>query len=246
MRTFSVRFTAAFALAGAMVSSRPAHADEPAPPPPPPPSAQPPPAATAPPAASAAAPPAASYSPPPPGYGPPPPGYGPPPPGYAPPPPGYDALPPPKKRRPRGPPKTLPYEEGRPAPDGYHKGTRIRLPLVIAGASAAGGFYFASIFVALASRFLIGFAGPNGNNYLPLMIPVAGPFIGMRTIDPSPAGTFALAVLGGGQIAGIGLLISGFAARETRWIRNDISQVRWTIAPIAGRDRAGLNLVGAF
>ncbi|RLB52847.1 MAG: hypothetical protein DRI90_21745 [Deltaproteobacteria bacterium] len=182
---------------------------------------------------------------PPPGYGYPPPGFGYPPPYGYPPPPGYGypPAPPPDYNYgvpPLPPPRTLPYEEGDPAPEGYHLDTRIRKGLVIAGSVTFGSAWLLSAAVAAA------FQDENqreAEDFVPLFIPLAGPFITMGTANTSAIGTFTLVVDGLAQAGGLGLLIAGLTAQQKVWVRNPVGRV--TVAPIVSGDgNLGLGLIG--
>jgi hypothetical protein len=187
----------------------------------PPPAAAPPPGS--PPPAAAPAQPPPGYAPPP-GYGPPPGAYGPPPGAYGPPPQGgyggypygyqYYYPPPPL------PPRQLPYDEGQPVPPGYRVEERARKGLVIAGTVTFGSAYLLSI---LGAATAASDGGNEGEGFIPLFIPVAGPFITLGTMDDDASAATPLFILDGiAQVGGVALLIGGLAASETILLRNDV------------------------
>ena len=191
------------------------------------------------------------YGQPPPGYGQPPPGYaqpgyGQPPPGYAQPlPPAYYAPAPGYPGAPMG-PKVLDYEEGDSIPAGYRTGTRVRKGLVIGGSVMLGVGYLVTIMAAGIGQAVNDIGHQGTKDFGPLLIPVAGPFIGIATTHPSTGGAFGLAFLGTVQTAGLAMLIGGIAAPKTVLIRNEVGGVKVTVLPQVGAGTAGLGVVGAF
>ena len=186
------------------------------------------------------------YGQPPPGYGQPPPGYGQPPPGYAPAPPGTYYAPAPGYATPSLGPKVIDYEEGDTIPPGYRTGTRIRKGLVIGGSVMLGVGYLITIMTAGIGQAVNNFGEAGTKDFGPLLIPVVGPFIGMKTTHPSTGGVFGLAFLGVAQTAGLGMLIGGIAAPRTVLLRNEVAGVKFTIAPQFGPSGAGIGAVGSF
>lgn len=183
---------------------------------------------------------------PPPGYGQPPPGYaqpgyGPLPPGayYAPAPaPGYAAAP-------QG-PRFLDYEEGDNIPAGYRLGSRVRKGLVIGGSVTLGVTYLFTILVAGIGQLVSNVAESGVKDFGPLLIPVVGPFIGIKTTHASVGGGFGLGFLGVLQTAGLGMLIGGIAAPKSVLIRNDVARVKFDVVPQIGSSSAGMGIVGSF
>jgi hypothetical protein len=184
---------------------------------------------------------------PPAGYGQPPPGYQQqPPPGYAPPPPGtYYAPAPGYGAAPLG-PKVIDYEEGDTIPPGYRRGTRVRKGLVIGGSVMLGVGYLITIMAAGIGQLVDDVGTSGSKDFGPLLVPVAGPFIGMGTTHPSTGGVFGLAFLGVVQTAGLGMLIGGIAAPQQVLLRNEVGGVKFTIAPTFGANGAGMGMVGSF
>lgn len=177
----------------------------------------------------------AAQAPPPPG---PPPGYQPAPPGY---PPGYyprPGYPPPGYPPPGYPPPAYPPTYGVPGytpppiqvptsamdpdnpPAGYHTESRSRSGMVTAGAVMLGISYVISAAAAGASL------GDKTDNLVPLFIPVAGPFVTLRTAHVFQRtsdggeqvgrvfGAIGLILDGIVQVAGFSLLVIGLAVRK--------------------------------
>lgn len=167
--------------------------------------------ATQPPAPAAPGPsyPTSLPAPPPYGYAPPSHGYVPP--GYAAPgtgPGGFVPLPPP----------TLEYVEGQPIPPGYRVHTRTRTRVAIAGGSLFGGAYLLS--VAMAS--VIEDSHSSSRTFIPLVVPVAGPFITIATAGSEGASTLLLVLDGLAQTSGVVMFIAGLASQDTVLMRNDL------------------------
>lgn len=202
-------------------------------PPPAPPPVVPKPRPAAPPAASAPPP----GSPPPQGYPqgyPPPQGY---PQGYPPPqgyPQGYSPYPyypypyypypypyPSSTAAPKPRPREMPYDPGKPIPEGYHLETRANRKLIGAGAGVLGGAWIFS--VVLASVIIDQNSG-NDLGYGPLFAPVLGPFIalGTSTLDWDQDGYVgAFLVLDGlAQVGGAAMLIAGLV-RDVKLLVRD-------------------------
>ena len=191
--------------------------------------------------AQSAQPPPQPYPPPPTVYQPQPQPYPPPAQPY-PPPPQYvyppQPYPPPQYQYQY--PATLPYEEGRPIPQGYHTRTSVRKGLVIGGAVTFGVLYALSLIAADADRQ----ANQDGGSRKleALYIPAIGPFIATSKVE---SGSTSVLILDGlGQTAGLVMFICGFAFPKTELVRNDLGSVR--VLPLMGKGQSGLSLVGSF
>jgi len=142
------------------------------------------------------------------------------------------------------------YEDGDPVPPGYHVDTKIRKGLVIGGAATFGALYLLTALTAAVVQSAADSVGDDADEVIPLYIPVAGPFVAMATLNAEGGGIVALALLGVGQAAGLGMLITGLAAQKTELVRNDVGAVekpRIRLAPTAGKGgQPGLSLVGTF
>jgi hypothetical protein len=183
-----------------------------------------------------------------PGAGQPPPGYAPAAPGYAPAAPGY----PPPAYYPQPAYSTAPaildYEDGDPVPPGYHKSSHARKGLVIGGSVLFGTTYLLTLSVAGIGQ-LVNDVYPKGSkDFGPLLIPVAGPFVGLATTQPSSGGAFGLALLGLMQAGGVAMFIAGFAAPKTRLVRDGKNPgPTFAVLPTSfGPSSAGLGLVGSM
>jgi hypothetical protein len=155
----------------------------------------------------------------PPGYYPPQGGaYGAPPPGYYPPPggygvtPGYVPYPPPGSYG----PSRLPYAEDDTIPVGYEVATRPRKGLLVGGVATAASTY------GLSLLFAATFGGSGSSEFVPLYIPVVGPFITIGTADASGAGLAMLMLDGLSQAAGVAMIIGAIAAPE-KYLRRKVA-----------------------
>jgi hypothetical protein len=220
---------AAAASAAILCSASAAFAQAPAQPAP----AQPPPGFEQQPPAAQPPPPAAQ---PVPVYGqPPPPGYYPPP-GY-----GYGVPPTPMLG-----PKKMDYEEGDPIPPGYHTETSIRKGLVIGGGVTFGAVYiFSALFASVLDAGENAIGDNNDDSFVPLYIPVVGPFITIGSAQSDGGGTFILVVDGVAQVGGIAMFIAGLAAQRTELVRNDVGKVDFHLTPMmVGKDYRGNSTMG--
>jgi hypothetical protein len=139
---------------------------------------------------------------------------------------------------PARPPPRLPYRKGESYP-GYHIEERPRPGLIIGGALGWGGVYSLLLYPAIESERPL------------LMIPVAGPWIELQSVNPEGQLIFALA--GVAQIATLGVLASGFIFPKKYFIRDDetpspLAGIRhWRIVPhIFEGAKPGLTLCATF
>jgi hypothetical protein len=111
----------------------------------------------------------------------------------------------------------LDYQEGQPIPPGYALRSQFRTELLIAGGVGAWGGYIAASAIAwigvrtqceLKGKFL---NCPDGLGYYPLNIPLAGPVIGIYTLETTGAETAGLIALSALQGVGLTLVVAGFA-----------------------------------
>ena len=179
-----------------------------------------------------------------------PPIYGQPPPGGYYPPPGYGYGVPPS---PMLGPKKMDYEEGDPIPPGYHVETKVRKGLLIGGACTFGVMYLLSALTAAAVEDVQNVSSTGSrDDYIPLYIPAAGPFVTIGTAHSSGVGTFFLVVDGIAQSGGLAMAIIGIAAPNSVLIRNDVGKPGIQLTPmmvgkdIRGTSTMGLGLVGTM
>ena len=223
-------------------AQQPAPAPAPTTPPPPGGAVPPPPggAVPAPPPAPAPYPP-----PPPPGYYPPP-AYGPP--------PGYPPPPPPKDDRPH---EIDDWEEGDPIPPGYTPRGRMRKGLVIGGAVTLGAVWVVNVLVTSiaisieeADEDLSSSTGSvdtvKPEDWAPLYVPVAGPFIAMATLKASGSGIAVLAIDGVAQAGGLAMLIAGVATEKTVLVRDYSTGFEMSATPVVAGDFQGVGITGKF
>jgi hypothetical protein len=114
-------------------------------------------------------------------------------------------------------PRTLPYDEGQPVPPGYHVEERSRRGLVIAGTVTFGSAYLISI---LGASSAVSSDENSADDFAPLFIPVAGPFITLGTADDADGAAPIFILDGIAQVGGLALLIAGLAAQESILVRN--------------------------
>lgn len=113
-------------------------------------------------------------------------------------------------------PRKIPSDGGQPPP-GYRLGSEPRTGLWVTGVGLLGGAYLASFLAA-------GTAVSEGEDDIaPLFIPVAGPWITVRTADDGDELRVPLVMDGLVQLAGLGLLIGGLAAQREVFVRSDVA-----------------------
>lgn len=159
-------------------------------------------------------------------------------------------------------PYELEYIEGMDVPDGYMLVDRTRTGLVVAGAVTFGVGWLAAVTAAVASSgeryegcFGGGYdggrheeevafscvEGAEREDFVPLYIPIAGPFIAMGTLEHAEGGMRAGLLLDGvAQVGGAAMFIAGLAAKRTVLVRTEHASM--TVAPGPG----SLQIFGSF
>ena len=133
------------------------------------------------------------------------------------------------------------WDENQPIPPGYHRDTRVRKGLVIAGAILFGVPYLYSAGFAAIGDDVTRNGESNPAKFL--YIPVLGPFIEMGQTDSSTLRYF-LALDGIAQSAGAFMFIYGLTSPKTVLVRNDLAM---TVIPARmGHDGQGLSVLGRF
>jgi hypothetical protein len=127
------------------------------------------------------------------------------------------------------------WEPGDPIPLGYHVVNRPRLGLAIAGGVLLGTFWTGSIIGALST---------HASGYLPLIAPVAGPFIAIGTTR-SDWGAILLVGDGLIQASGLAMLLAGALTSRERLVRDEARSFILP-APMRVGTGQGFGLVGTF
>lgn len=129
-------------------------------------------------------------------------------------------------------PKTIEYEEGDPIPPGYQFETRADKALAIGGLTTFGTAY--AISLVIGSAVLM--SDDDDEGYAALLVPIAGPYIAINTLDAEGAGVFWLMVNGVMQTAGVAMLAAGLAAEDVYLKRQDVAAAgakpSWTSAAL--------------
>lgn len=139
------------------------------------------------------------------------------------------------------------WQEGEPIPPGYHPAERVRLGLVVGGATLFGVMYlFSALAAGVCSSAQEGtttsICGGSTTKEDPLLLPAIGPFIQMAE-GGNAVGDVFLAIDGLAQLGGIAMLIYGLAVPKPVLVRNDLGKAsppRLEISPMVGAGRAGL------
>lgn len=134
----------------------------------------------------------------------------------------------------------MPFEEGQPIPPGYRVETRARKGLIVGGAVTFGVLYLLSAFTAS-----VAVDSGDSEEFGPLFIPVAGPFVAIGTTGAEGVGTFTLVLDGVGQAGGVAMFIAGMVTEEKFLLRND--QAKISVTPMmVGDSSFGLGLRGSM
>ncbi|NUQ73118.1 MAG: hypothetical protein HUU21_06150 [Polyangiaceae bacterium] len=122
-------------------------------------------------------------------------------------------------------PIRLDYTNGDPIPPGYAVRSEFRTELLIAGGLGAWGGYIAASAIAwIGVRTQCELKGElahcqNGLGYYPLNIPLAGPIVGIFTLETTASETAGLIALSSLQAAGVALIAAGFALPRKHLVR---------------------------
>ena len=147
------------------------------------------------------------------------------------------------------------WEPGDPVPDGYRPDTQSHRGLVKGGAATLFSVYGLT---AIVGSFMV-FAedidaqdGVDGNgvdpeDYYPLFIPVAGPFITIGTADTDRPASVLLVANGIAQSAGLAMFVAGLAVQQDVLVRiPTYGGVEVEMRPIVGKSFQGVGVTGSF
>lgn len=140
-------------------------------------------------------------------------------------------------------PRVMNYEEGMPIPEGYRVESRARRGLLIGGAVTFGVTYVLSAMVGLVAESADRATGGDGESFIPLYIPLAGPFITISTAQARGGGIFVLMVDGLAQVGGAAMFIGGLAAPVKKLVRNDVAL---SVKPMVMGDTVGFGVSGSL
>lgn len=141
------------------------------------------------------------------------------------------------------------YKEGDPIPPGFHLKKIKQGPLFVTGAIVFGASYGVSLIsgiIVQATRDLPEDSTTDSASYIPMVIPVVGPFVTLATGDSAGAGTALLIALGTAQVAGVAMLIAGTVAPPIKLVRFESPRASFSILPSIGRSGVGLGIVGTM
>jgi hypothetical protein len=144
---------------------------------------------------------------------------------------------PPAPAAPSGPPAVVHgWDNDVPAPDGYFLDSDPNGAMIGVGIGLlTGGYVTAAVVGAVGSRG----DGSNEEAWIPLYIPVGGPFAAMFTLDTGPGTSGVLIANGIVQLGGLAAIIGGAVDREYKVVR---SATAVQLVPTPG----GFSLQGAF
>jgi len=138
-------------------------------------------------------------------------------------------------------PKVLPYEEGKAIPSGYVVQKQPRTSLLVAGGIVLAAGYGASYVIgAVHNGRLLGAGEAPSLAYYTLYIPVAGPLVGLKTIEPNTVEAVALITSAALQIGGGVAVLVGLGTHDKRLLR--VAGVDFELRVSASR----ATLVGQF
>lgn len=116
-------------------------------------------------------------------------------------------------------PRTIEYVDGDPIPPGYQLRTRADRGLAIGGVTVFGTGYLISLVIGTT---VLMSDDSDSDTFAPLLVPVAGPFMAINTLDAEGSGVFWLMIDGLMQTAGVLMLAGAFASEDTYLKRQDV------------------------
>ena len=119
----------------------------------------------------------------------------------------------------------LEYITGLEPPDGYRETSEPRIGLVIGGSITLGLGYVNSV---------IGGVAIEDGRGMPLVVPIAGPWIAMGTLGEDGGARAGLALAGLSQAAGATMLILGLALQKKSLVKYTAANVEITASPLPG------------
>ena len=140
-----------------------------------------------------------------------------------------------------------------PTPDGYVVESEMNGGLLASGIALLGSTWTISILAAVVATSIEDNqdedtpASPDETtaaDWAPLFIPVAGPFVTIRTVHASGGGLGLLIADGLMQIAGLAGIIAGPLDREYKLVPSEMAELG--LAPVLDRTMHGLALSGRF
>ena len=141
-------------------------------------------------------------------------------------------------------PKYLDYVEGDPIPEGYKVDTKLRTGLVVGGAVTLGVLWGITAIAGGVGASVEGEIDGDTDQFIPLYIPVAGPFVAIDTMDAAGAGVAVLIIDGVAQTAGLAMFIAGLAAPKDVLRRTTVAGISWQLTP--SHRGFGVGLDGTF
>lgn len=115
-------------------------------------------------------------------------------------------------------PREMPYDPTQPIPPGYQVESRVNRGLVIAGGVTFASTYGLSV---LASIAFATESQREADRFLPLLVPLGGPFITIGTSDAKGTETMLLLMDGLGQVAGVTMFIIGMTSKTDMLVRSN-------------------------
>ena len=126
-----------------------------------------------------------------------------------------------------------------PPPDGYELDWDMNGAMLGVGIGLFASGYLTSVLVGAVAN-----ATTSGGEFVPLFVPVGGPFVAISTLDPSPGGLGLL--IANGVVQSGGLLGIALAFVDTRHKIIRTGGVEMEVTPMIGEQQQGLSLRGSF
>lgn len=142
-------------------------------------------------------------------------------------------------------PRTIDWQDGEPAPRGYHVVERTRTGLVVGGAVTFGCLYLITLLVAAGNTDAAN-KDHTSSTTDALYIPAIGPFIQMTKSGSATANVFLL-VDGVAQTAGVAMFVAGLTWPKTVLVRDGSTGApKLAAVPLVGPGMSGAGLLGTF
>ena len=145
------------------------------------------------------------------------------------------------------------WDPDQPTPDGYVVESELNGGLLASGIALLASTWTVSLLVGVVAVAVedsqhdehpAAEGDTTAGDWAPLFIPVAGPFVAIRTLEARGGGLGLLIADGLMQTAGIAGIIGGIFDRDYKLVPNQMAELG--LAPVLGGSMHGLVLSGRF
>lgn len=145
-----------------------------------------------------------------------------------------------------GPPE-LPYRDGMAPPPGYRLERSYPKPWTAVGLSTLGTAYGFAVGYSLLMVAIGSAVGSSTDQSRQIMVPIAGPFLGLSIHGMQPSQRRLMWIDGLAQVGGGVMTVAALLSVQHKWVRMERGAVTLHIGPIPLGSRApGIGIAGTF